>query len=70
MRLKLHARKLNELKESKVKIDESEYKNWTQRHVLVWLKGNFVNNGFDEEMIKPFLYEFNRKFNYKWQNII
>ena len=38
------------------------YKKWTQKQVLIWLKRNLVWNGFDNKIIKSFLTEFNENF--------
>ena len=43
-------------------IDETNYKKWTQKQVLVWLKKNLVENGFDDDLVKQFLTEFSETF--------
>ena len=41
-------------------LDETKYKQWSRKQVLIWLKENLLNNGFTKERSKEFLKEFNK----------
>ena len=41
-------------------LDESKYQQWRKKDVLLWLKENLMNNGFEEDNVKSFLKEFSK----------
>ena len=43
-------------------VNESKYQQWTSNEVLIWLKMNLVENGFNNRLISSFLKEFNDMF--------
>lgn len=43
-------------------VDETNYKNWSQKEVLIWLKQHLINNNFDKKVTIGFLKEFSRQY--------
>ena len=48
--------------EEPIGIDESNYKEWSQKEVMIWIKVNLSNNGIDDKQIKSFLKEWKKRY--------
>ena len=42
--------------------DESNYKEWSQKDVMIWIEMNLSNNGIDDKHIQSFLNEWKKLY--------
>ena len=45
-----------------INISESNYEQWSQKEVMIWIKENLSNNGIEDAQIKSFLKEWSKKY--------